>query len=301
MNKRFLFILLLFPTLTLAQADGGLRFLSIGTDPTQLASAETMTASTRGAATLFANPALMGFESASSVSLSNTFWLEGAYNRTAAWVAPTRLGTIGLGVLSSSISDIEARRQPGPSDGTFGVTYLAFTGGYAAQFGNLSIGMNASLLSEQLFDRSAAGYSLGAGTALRLADDRIRLGSAVSHLGNMDPLGIESSPLPRIWRTGIAADILQFSVKGSSEIPILISTATDFHVPFEDEAYVSAAVTVTVSDILSFHSGVRSGDTRRPFGAGMSLTWQGFRFGYAMVPFDAGFGFTHTVGLQFGI
>lgn len=299
--KSLLLLMLLVPMSLSAQADGGLRFLSLGTDPLQLASAETMTASTRGASTLFANPALMSFEERASVSVSNTFWIDGAYNRTAAWVSPTRFGSVGLGVLSSSIGDIEARQGPGPSDGTFSVTYLAFTGGFSTQVGPLSLGVNASLLSEQLFDRSAGGYSLGAGAAVRLADDRIRIGSTVAHLGKMDPLAIEASPLPSVWRTGVSADVLQFSVNGSSEVPVVVNASGDAHVPFEGDAFVSTAVTVTVSDVLAFHAGVRSGETRRPFGAGLSLLVQNIRFGYALVPFDSGFGLTHTIGLQFGI
>jgi hypothetical protein len=299
--KSLLVVMLLVPMSLSAQADGGLRFLSLGTDPLQLASAETMTASTRGASTLFANPALMSFEDRASVSVSNTFWIDGAYNRTAAWVSPMRFGSVGLGVLSSSIGDIEARQGPGPSDGTFSVTYLAFTGGFSTQAGPLSLGVNASLLSEQLFDRSAGGYSLGAGAALRLADNRIRIGSAVAHLGKMDPLAIEASPLPSVWRTGVSADVLQFSVNGSSEVPVVINASGDAHVPFDGDAFVSTAVTVTVSDVLAFHAGVRSGETRRPFGAGLSVLMQNIRFGYALVPFDSGFGLTHTIGLQFGI
>ncbi len=301
--RSILFLLILgLPLSVASQSDGGLRFLSIGTDPVQLASAETMAASTTGAKTLFANPALMGFESGSSLGLSNTFWLDGAYNRTAAWVQPSRFGTFGFGVLSSSVSNIEARQTPGPPDGTFNVTYLSFTGGYARQFGAVSVGVNASWLSEQIFDRSATGYSVGGGIAAKLLDDRIRLGSTVQHIGKMDPLITESSPLPSIWRTGVRADIIQFSVNGSSEIPIIISTAADVHVPLDDDAaYVSAAMNVTVSDVLTFYGGIRSGDTRRPFGTGMSIQWQKFRFAYALVPFDAGFGMTHTLGINIGI
>jgi hypothetical protein len=299
--KSLLVVMLIVPMSLSAQADGGLRFLSLGTDPLQLASAETMTASTRGASTLFANPALMSFEERASVSVSNTFWIDGAYNRTAAWVAPVRFGSVGLGVLSSSIGDIEARQGPGPSDGTFSVTYLAFTGGFSTHVGPLSLGVNASLLSEQLFDRSAGGYSLGAGAAMRLADDRIRIGSTVAHLGKMDPLAIEASPLPSVWRTGVSADVLQFSVNGSSEVPVVFNASGDVHVPFDGDTFVSTSATVTVSDVLAFHAGVRSGETRRPFGAGLSVIVQNIRFGYALVPFDSGFGLTHTIGLQFGI
>lgn len=300
--KSFLLLLMMSaPAGLFAQAEGGLRFLSLGTDPMQLASAETMTAAARGASTLFANPALMSLEHGPSVSVSNTFWIDGAFNRTAAWVAPTRFGSFGLGVLSSSISDIEARQGPGPSDGSISVNYLAFTGGFSTLIGPLALGVNASLLSEQLFDRSAGGYSLGAGAALRLADNRIRIGSTVAHLGKMEPLAIEASPLPSVWRTGISADVLQFSVNGSSEVPVVINASGDAHVPFDGDAFVSTSVTVTVSDVLAFHAGVRSGETRRPFGAGLSVLVQNIRFGYALVPFDSGFGLTHTIGLQFGI
>jgi hypothetical protein len=114
-------------------------------------------------------------------------------------------------------------------------------------------------------------------------------------------LAIEASPLPSVWRSGVSADILQFSVNGSSEIPVVVTASGDVHMPLDGDAFVSTAVSATVSDVLAFHAGVRSGETRRPFGAGLSVFVQNIRFGYALVPFDSGFGLTHTIGIQFGI
>lgn len=301
MIRFVLFVILSSSVTAAAQSGTGMPFLVIGADPVQLASAETMAANGTGPATLFSNPALMGFETASTVSLSNTFWLDDAYNRSASWVHPGRNWTFGAGVLQSTVGDLEARLAPGPPAGTFSVSYLAFTGGLARRFGHVSIGAHGSYLYERVFDRSATGYRVGGGLAGRFLDNRLRVGSVVTNFGSMEILTLESTPLPRIWRSGFAADVLQFSVNQVRNVPLLVSVAADAHVPFDDPAYLSATLALTASDVLVLRGGYRSGETNRPLSWGLELIQPRFRLSYALVPFESGFGSSHSIGVTFGI
>ena len=43
----------------------------------------------------------------------------------------------------------------------------------------------------------------------------------------------------------------------------------------------------------------RTGDSKRPFSLGMGLNIEELIFSYAFVPFETGFGSTHTVSLRY--
>jgi hypothetical protein len=294
-------LILLLATSTHAQTTDGMGFLLLGADAMQLASSETVAALGYGPSTLFSNPALLGFEERSSVALSNTFWLEDAFNRSASASYRGRRWVAAAGMLQSTVGGIEARQKPGPSDGTFDVHYVAFTVGLGRALGSVSVGAHASALYERVFDRSAAGYRVGAGLAARYLDDRLRIGTVVSNIGEMQVLAIEATPLPGIWRSGVAVDLLQFSVNQARNVPLTLGLATDVHVPFNDAAYVSATTSLTASDVLVLRGGLRSGETTRRWTLGLELVQPRFRFSYALLPFDLGYGSSHSLGVSFAI
>lgn len=294
-------LILLIATSVHAQSGDGMGYLLLGADAMQLASSETVSALGYGPSTLFSNPALLGFEERSAVSVSNTFWLNDAFNRSASATFRGRKWVLAAGVLQSTVDGIEARQVPGPDAGTFDVSYLAFTAGLSRTLGPLAVGAHASTLYERIFDRSATGYRVGGGAALRLLDDRLRFGTVVTNLGEMQPLAIEATPLPRIWRSGVAADILQFSVNNIRNVPLTLGLAADVHVPFDQAAYVSGSAALAASDVLVLRGGIRSGDTTRRWTLGLEVVQPRFRFSYALLPFELGYGTSHSLGLTFAI
>lgn len=300
MIRSLLLLLLLTSTLN-AQTTDGMGYLLLGADAMQLASSETVAALGHGPSTLFSNPALLGFEERSAVSLSNTFWLDDAFNRSAAATHRGRRWVLAAGVLQSTVDGIEAREVPGPGNGTFDVSYLAFTAGVSRTFGPVSLGLHASSLYERVFDRSATGYRVGGGVAARFLDDRLRVGSVVTNLGEMQVLGTEATELPRIWRTGAAAEILQFSVNNARNVPLTLGLAADVHVPFDRPTYVSATTALTASDVLVLRGGIRTGYTTRRWTLGVEIIQPRYRFSYALLPFDLGYGSSHSLGLSFAI
>jgi len=298
---RIVLLFVLFSPSVAAQTSDGMGFLLLGADAMQLASSETVAALGYGPSTLFSNPALLGFEERSTVALSNTFWLDDGFNRSASASLRGRKWVAAAGVLQSTVGGIEARQNPGPADGTFDVHYVAFTVGLGRSFGSLSVGAHASALYERVFDRSASGYRLGAGVAARYLDDRFRIGTVVTNIGEMQVLAIEATPLPGIWRSGVAVDLLQFSVNQARNVPLTLGVATDVHVPFNNPAYVSATTSLTASDVLVLRGGMRSGETTRRWTFGLELVQPRFRFSYALLPFDLGYGTSHSLGVSFAI
>jgi hypothetical protein len=307
----FLWILLTIGQIFIIQAQsGGLQLLGIGAEPISLSLSETITAKGNGSASIFSNPANLAFDQQASVTASHTFWIQNSGNSHASVTIPGTRGTIGLGVLTSSIGEIQSYSQPGVPSGSFDVNYYAFAGSYAIKFGPISAGITMMYLYEQLYQLSADGYGINAGISVRFLDNRIRAGSALLNSGRMELLAETRSPLPTLWKTGIWSDLAQFSVSGSSQIPILLSLGIDFAVPVNEDVasdgftsinnpWLSSGLEITVSDMLILRAGVRTGDTKRRFSSGIGVNLENVRFNYAFVPFETGFGLTHSLSLVY--
>ncbi|MCH8495932.1 MAG: PorV/PorQ family protein [Balneolales bacterium] len=313
-NIAFYLVLAMVAVLNSSQVamaqSGGLQLLGIGPEPTSLALAEAVTAREIGSAAIFTNPANLALEPSASATVSHTFWLQNSGNSHASVVLPTSRSSFAFGILTSSITDIEARQTPGDPSGTFDVNYYAFAGSYARNIGPVALGVSAMYLYEQLYQMSASGYGINVGASTILFDNRLRLGSAVLNMGRMDYLAETRSPLPTIWKTGFWADAVQFSVSGSNEIPIMIAISADLNVPLNDDGasdgasvqedpWVSTGLEATISELLSFRAGIRTGDTKRRFSSGVGVHFDRVQFNYAFVPFETGFGMTHALSLKY--
>lgn len=296
---------MLIASATFAQS-GGLQLLSIGPEPTSLSLSESVTALHIGPASIFTNPALTARDQQSTVSLSHTFWLQNSGNTHAAVTLPYSRYIWSLGALNSTITDVEARQTPGMPAGTFEVNYYAFAASVSTTFSNISVGVTAMYLYEQLFQLSASGYGFNAGMFTDFMDSRIRLGASLLNVGRMEILAESRTPLPTVAKAGIWADVAQFSVSGSNDVPILVSLVSDLHVPLNDDSsnddndpWLSAGIQFSFSEIIDVRAAFRTGETKRPFSTGLGITFERFVFSYAFVPFETGFGLTHSVGMRY--
>jgi len=165
-------------------------------------------------------------------------------------------------------------------------------------------------LYEELYNLWATGYALSGGITASLLDDRLRIGSSLLNNGEMEILVDERSPLPTMWRTGVWSRVLQLSTVGSSEIPLTASLSADYTVPLNEngssdgatainDPWVSIGTEIIVSDLISIRGGVRTGESKRRFSAGLGIEQGSFRFDYAYVPFETGFGVTHSLGITY--
>lgn len=284
--------------------------LGIGPDPVSLSLSEAVTARDLHGSAIFTNPANLSYNNRYVANASHTFWLDNSSNSHISLLIPSENGAFGLGVLTSSIRDIDARTNPGEPSGTFDVVYYAFAGSYSRDLKFVHLGVTAMYLYEQLYQLSASGYAINVGITRSFLSDRLRIGSTALNLGQMDYLAETRSPLPSIWKTGFWSEILQFSTIGSSEIPLIAALTTDFNYPLNDEGasdgassqidpWVSAGLEITISDIISIRGGYRSGESKRRFSSGVGVQFGNAVFNYAFVPFETGFGTTHAMSLSY--
>ncbi len=300
---------ILSPNLVHAQS-GGFQLLGIGPDPVTLSLSEAITAKSTAGTAIFMNPANNAQLSSLSASASHTFWLNTSGNTYFSVHTPGRFGVFSIGVLTSSVNNIEARQVPGSPTGQFDVSYYAFAGSFATNFGPVSIGVTGMYLYEELYNLWATGYGLSGGITTSLLDDRLRIGSSFLNYGEMEILVEQRSPLPTMWKSGVWSRILQVSTLGSSEIPLSVALSADFTVPLNEdgssdgataitEPWISTGMEVVVSELISIRSGIRTGETKRRFSAGLGIEQGNFRFDYAYVPFETGFGVTHSLGITY--
>ena len=322
--KHIVLTLLAFVTIITSgfgQTAGGLRFLEIGADPLSLAMSETKTAVLIGAPSIFSNPANLALESTSSLSATHTFWIADTRNIQGAVNFRKNQNAFAFGVYTSLIDDIEARTVPGSPNGSFSWQYYAFAASAARNFGPVSLGATGMYLYEQVYLSSAKGFAFNAGATTSLLENRLRFAAAATSIGKMDPLNASRSEVPGRIKVGAEVQAVQFSVDGSTEIPILISLAADIVKPVEwidqeqspfqedipgfvrstDSPWLNTAVRADIADLLNIRFGFTTNDTSRPFSVGAGVRRFGVEADIAFVPFNDGFGSAISFGLRYAL
>ncbi|MDX1592021.1 MAG: PorV/PorQ family protein [Balneolaceae bacterium] len=306
------FILLIASINLQAQDTGsGLDFLNIGPSPRLLSISEAGTAVLSGPSSMFTNPSLLAFEESNSVDVSYTLWISEVGNQFAAINFKQPRSAIALGIFSSKADEFEARNNPGPSAGTFSVSYLSLAGSAAYRLGPVSAGFTAQYLREEVFQFIANGYAFNLGASARIFQERVLMGVSLNNLGKMEELDTVSTPVPSSWNAGISADIVEFVTPGENDLPILISayaayskpiqeqTTSDFASSDSKDGFFSLALSGEAASLFSLQAGYRFGPTERPVSFGLGLILDPVRINYAMVPFSTGFGTVHSFGLQY--
>ncbi|MFU8859976.1 MAG: PorV/PorQ family protein [Cyclonatronaceae bacterium] len=318
--KRYLsfYLLLLFPCVLvvspgLAQNQSpGLQFLNIGPNARSLAISEAHTAVLLGAENIFTNPANLVLQDQSNLGLAYTLWLGDSYNTQASFNYKRENDAFGVGILSSVVDDITVRQQPGPALDDFSVRYLALAGSYSRRFGPVAAGITGMYLFEQFFEQNASGFAFSAGVSTEFLDRRLRASAVLLNYGEMNELNITSSEVPAFFKTGLSAQLIQFSAIGTTEIPLLVYVSGDFVVPVDQkrpdpatgnliqiDPYGAIGINAEVYELVTLRAGYRTGDTARPVSFGASINVKPIEFNYALVPFETGFGTVHSVSLQY--
>ena len=301
------------PSLLLAQDTGsGLDFLNIGPSSRILSLAEASTATLTGASAIYTNPALLAFESASGADVGYTLWIGEITNQFASVNVLKERLSYGFGVYNSGSGGFEARDRPGPSAGGFRISYLSLAAAGAYRVGDLAVGATGHYLREEVFAYRASGFAFTAGAALELVDDRVRLGAALQHVGEMNALDLASTTLPSSLRIGFKADLVEVRSKGLNDLPVLFTLHGDLNqhlndlprVDFTGESsedparFFSMAISANASDLITAQIGYRWGPTERPLSTGLGVYVKPVYVHYAFVPFSTGFGNVHSLGVR---
>lgn len=311
--KSFIFQTLLFLCIssTVFAQETGLELLTIGPDSKALGLNEAITAELLGASNLYTNPANLAFEYSSSLTAAYTLWIGDLTHTHAA--ANLRKGSraLAFGFLGSQVDDIPLRgNQPGPSDGSFTVSTISLSGGYAYRLGPIALGGTIQYLREEYYIYNASGWAANIGASARFWDNRVHIGTSLLNMGEMNELRNEASPLPTTFRAGFDAELLTFTAPKNSDLPITLYLKNDVVIPLQatsgttqsdpkDNIYTNIALEFNIADAIALRTGYKTGDTVRPWSAGTAIAVSSVTINYALIPFKTGYGTVHSIGLQY--
>jgi hypothetical protein len=303
-------IIAIRPAMTQDTASG-LDFLNIGPSAQILALGEGTVAIPTGSSSIYTNPSLLSFEERSGVQVNYSLWIANVNNQFAAFHMNRDRFTFGFGVYSSQADDFEARDQPGLPSGTFSISYFSLSGAAAYQLGPLSVGITGQFLREEIFQLRAKGYAFNFGTSAKLYDGRVTAGLSLNNIGTMETLNESASTLPSLLRAGVALQLVEFTTPGKNDLPVLLSTFTEFTRPLENnysgdftaedtaDDYYTLGIKTDIANLFQLYSAYRFGPTERPFSLGMGLLIEQIKVNYAFIPFSTGYGSAHSFGVEF--
>lgn len=311
MKTGSLTILFLITTLPVLAQGSGFDMLSISPTPSALSKAEATTTLADGAASAYSNPALLAYAKNSSVDLGYSFWIADVSNIFGGVNFLRDRNAIAFSFYTSGSSEYQQYDNPGQPNGTFSIQYLSIAAAYAYNFKYFSIGGTAQYLNEENFTYRANGYAFNIGLASQFFNDRVRLGTSLTNLGEMEKLNIEATTLPSTFRAGISGDLAQFTAQKNDDLPILISVYADYVSPLNEtsgedfadysssEDYFNVGIKLTIAEVLELSGGYKTQNNVRPIAFGAGFLTDDINFNYALIPFNTGYGTVHSVGIQY--
>jgi hypothetical protein len=238
-------------------------------------------------------------------------WLAEVDFNFVAVVAPTPMGTLGLGITSMRVPDMEVTTTE-QQDGT-GETFTAGSYALALSYGRaltdrFSIGGSVKIVTERIWNSSANGVAFDVGTQFVTPFRGIRLGAAIANFGtklqisgddlltlvDIDPnnsgnnesnralLRTDRFDMPLTMRIGLAGEVFQMS---GSRLTLAVEALN----PNNSEQYVNLGAEVgLLNDLVMFRGGYSElllDDSLRSFTLGAGLRYRfaplNFAFDYA--------------------
>lgn len=305
------FFILFLVGISAAAQDSGLDILTTGPGTQALGLNEAVTAELLGASSLYSNPANLAMENNSTLNADYTLWIGDLTHTHAGVNLRKKNRALAFGLLTSQANDIPLRgNQPGPPDGSFNISTLSLGGGYAYRLGPLALGATVQYLREEYYIHNASGYAANVGAAAAFWSNRLRVGASVLNLGTMNELRNQSTELPATFRTGFNATLFTFALPHNEDLPISVALKNDVIFPLQSsrqttqeyssrQIYTNIAVEVSVAEIIALRTGYKTGETVRPWSAGLGLDMESISANYTIIPFETGFGTVHSIGLGY--
>ncbi|MGA0254424.1 MAG: hypothetical protein EBR20_01200 [Bacteroidetes bacterium] len=308
--KRFFTSLLMVLAVSLPAADAppahaqdsGLSFLALGVDAEGLARGDAGVAHAKGAFATYWNPAGLA-HGISEIGVAHHVWIGDI--RTYAFNGAFSLGPrsgVGVAVVATGAGDLEARQQPGDSDGLFDAQFVSAGASLGHQFGPLRAGISAKYLSERIFTNSANGYGFDIGVQMDFLDESVHVGAVMANMGKMEQLNVEATELPRLLRLGI--EVFPFRAVTALDGEIFLSTSLLAEVSrnyVTDRTQWHLGLSAEVLETVTARIGYLSDDFLRDMSAGVGIEVADLWFDYAVLPFEDGFGGpAHILSLRYG-
>lgn len=291
------------PTIGTVGTSAG-QFLKLGAGARAVGMGEAYTAAAAGSDAIYWNPAGLERVEARDATFMHSMYLADISYDFASYAQ--RLGpysAMGLGMQYVNAREFEQTDAAGNNMGTYQPDDLALSLGYARRWRRsggqdfLTLGLAGKFIRSRVVETAQTGAAdLG---FLWSVTPKMSLGAAAQNLGGPLKYKDVSNPLPMFFRAGAAYrvnDRVMFDLDGQFPRDYAPSAAvgTEFRKPLSEELWMSGR--------LGFNSRTL-GDIRglNAITAGMGLSWEGYSFDFAWVPYGAvGTAYRFSLSAKFG-
>lgn len=278
-----------------AQNDGagntGLAFLKLGIGARSIAMGEAFGSLVDDGTAFIYNPARMNAsENGNVTAMFNKTMLDMTTNYVGAKFRIKKLG-IGIGLLKTTISDIEVRNTPGEPLEKFSADN--FSGGISLSYEvykSLSVGITGKMLYEKIFIDEASGFGVDIGA--NYIYNNLSVAAVVSNMGSMNPLRYSETKLPTSLRFGASYVYKKdnLSITGAADA-FKVLDGGSFHGHFGAEG--------GYKDFIFLRAGYQTGYENKGFTAGVGLKYKSLTLDYALQPYSIGFGSGNSLSLGY--
>jgi len=296
MKKYFLIVLIILLTQNLfAQNDGagntGLSFLKLGIGARSIAMGEAFSSLADDGTAFIYNPAMMNATPYGNVTaMFNKSMLDMTTNFVGAKFRVKKFG-FGIGILKTTVSDIEVRNNPGAVLEKFNSDN--FSGGISISYEiykNFNIGVTGKMLYEKIYIDEASGYGFDFGA--NYLYKKFSFGAVISNVGSMNELRLSKTKLPTAIRFGTSYKMLKnnFTFTGAVDgYKVLDGGSFHAHLGLEGG----------YKDFIFLRAGYQTGYENKSFSAGLGLKYKSLYLDYAFQPYTIGFGSGNSLSLGF--
>ncbi|MCE1163961.1 MAG: PorV/PorQ family protein [Bacteroidetes bacterium] len=296
MRKILIAALVLFCSgVSFAQNDGaantGMSFLKLGIGARSISMGEAFVSLADDGTAFIYNPARINATNNGNVTVMfNKSMLDMTTNFVGAKFRMNKFG-IGIGLLKTTVSDIEVRNNPGEAIETFNSDN--FSGGVSLCYDfrpNFSIGATIKMLYEKIYIDEASGYAFDFGANYKIND--VSFAMVLSNLGSMNALYTTETKLPAALRFGASYVIRKsnFTFTGALDGFKVLDGGT-LHTHMGAEA--------GYKDFIFLRAGYQTGYENKSFSAGLGLKYKTLYLDYAFQPYTIGFSSGNSLSLGF--
>lgn len=289
--------LLFAPSAMFAQAgSAGFSLLKLGIAGGGVAMGDAQSASVRGAAATFYNPAGIApatLSSSTEILLTHKEWIQDV--RSQFLGVGTRLGehgAIGFSFNTATVSDIEIRTRPGTREGTF--TARDFSAGisYAHQLSeDFRVGITGKYLFEKIYVDETSGLAFDLG-AQYTPLEHLDVGLAFANLGSVKAMRSQKIALPALMRIGPAYTMALEAM----DARLLLAVDLLYIFP-EQKAYINTGAEFMFTEMFAARAGYQTGSQTRGLSTGIGIRHGMFALDYSIVPLALGLGNGHTFSI----
>jgi hypothetical protein len=279
--------------LSYAQNDGagntGLSFLKLGVGARSISMGEAFSSISDDATAVIYNPSRLNFGLSNNVTIMHNSSVQDLTTDFIGGKFVIDKFAFGVGLLRTSVSDIEIRTLPGKPLDKFDATNLSLGISIGYKLTKyLSVGITSKFLYEKIYVDEASGIGFDFGTSY--TKDNLNFAFVVANIGSINELRNVTTKLPTLVRFGSS---YSYSINNFS----FLIGVDGFKVLDGGQFHIHSGGEIGYKDFVFARVGFQSNYENKNFTTGLGFKYKNINLDYAFVPYTSEFGSSNTFSL----